>query len=53
MGPGWDPAQEEVPGLGTVAEVVEYSQKGPRMTAFWRTQQSDADVCAQPMDRSS
>jgi hypothetical protein len=59
MGPGWDPAQGEVPGPGTIAEGVECSQKRtyhdcpPEELTSSCLQESDGDVCAQTMDRSS
>jgi hypothetical protein len=56
-GPNWDPAQGETPRPDNITKGKEHSQKGIHHdcplkdpTNSWK---SDADICTQPMDRSS
>ena len=49
-GPKWDPAQEAVPRPDTITEAMEYSHsRRPNK----QLKESGADICIQPMGRSS
>jgi hypothetical protein len=56
--PKWDPAQGEAPSLDTITEAVEHSLKRdfswlPSERPNNQLKESDADICTQPVARSS
>ena len=52
-GPKRDPAKRAFPRLDTITEAMERSQKGTSERLKKQLKESDADICNQPVDRSS